>query len=72
MFNTRLNILSEAFKVLVETMIQSFRPEDCDSLISIVDSMPVVTCKGKTGKEKSQRKLPQKDIVLPKTCTTMA
>lgn len=71
-FNTRLNILSEAFKVLVETMIQSFRPEDCDSLISIVDSMPVVTCKGKTGKEKSQRKLPQKDIVLPKTCTTMA
>ena len=46
-FNTRLNMLSEAFKVLVETMIQSFRPEDCDSLLSIVDSMPIVTCKGK-------------------------
>ena len=28
-------------------MIQSFRTENCDSLISIVDSMPVVTCKGK-------------------------
>lgn len=46
-FNTRLNMLSEAFKVLVETIIQSFKLEDCDSLISIVDSMPIVTCKGK-------------------------
>ena len=35
------------FKVLVETMIQSFKPKDCDSIISIVDSMPIVTCKGK-------------------------
>ena len=46
-FNSRLNMLSEAFKVLVATMIQSFRPKDCASLISIVDSMPIVTCKGK-------------------------
>lgn len=46
-FNTRLNMLSEAFKVLVATMIQSFKPKDCDSIISIVDSMPIVTCKGK-------------------------
>ena len=46
-FNARLNMLSEAFKVLAETMIQSFKPEDCDSLVSIVDSMPIVTCKGK-------------------------
>ena len=28
-------------------MIQSFKPKDCNSLISIVDSMPIVTCKGK-------------------------
>ncbi len=35
-------MLSEAFKVLVETMIQSFKPKDCDSIISIVDSMPIV------------------------------
>ena len=39
-------------KVLVYTMIQSFRPKDCDSLISIVDSMPIVTCKGKNRKGK--------------------
>lgn len=46
-FCVRLNMLSEAFKVLVYTMIQSFKSKDCDSLISIVDSMPIVTCKGK-------------------------
>lgn len=40
-------MLSEAFKVLAEAMIQSFKPKYCDSLISIVDSMPIVTCKGK-------------------------
>lgn len=33
--------------MLVETIIQSFSPKDCNSLISIVDSMPIVTCKGK-------------------------
>lgn len=47
MFNTRLNMLAEAFKTLVGTMIQSFKPEDCAPLISIVDSMPIVTSKGK-------------------------
>lgn len=40
-FCIRLNMLSEAFKVLVEIMIQSFKPKDYDSLISIVDSMPI-------------------------------
>lgn len=55
-FNARLNILSEAFKVLVANMIQSFKTKDCDSIISIVYSMSIVTCKGKNGKEKWQRK----------------
>ncbi len=51
-FCIRLNVLSEAFKVLVDTMIQSFKPKNCDSLISIVDSMLIVTCKGKNRKGK--------------------
>ena len=51
-FCVRLNMLSEAFKVLVFTMIQSFKPKDCDPLISIVDSMPIVTSKGKNRKGK--------------------
>ena len=28
-------------------MILSFMPKDCESIISIVNSMPIVTCKGK-------------------------
>lgn len=40
-------MLSEVLKVLVETMIKSFKPKNCDFLISIVDSMPIVICKGK-------------------------
>ena len=33
-------------------MIQPFKPKDCDPLISIVDSMPIVTCKGKNRERK--------------------
>lgn len=53
-------MLSEAFKVLVEIMIQSFRPEDCNSLISIADSMPLVTCEGKNRQEKVATKIASK------------
>lgn len=51
-FNYRLNLLSEAISYLVEHLITSFKPEDCDSMISIIDSIPIITCggKNKTGK----------------------
>jgi len=49
-FNNRLNRLSEAFKILVAGLITSFIPENCDFEISLTDSMPVVTCKGKNRK----------------------
>jgi hypothetical protein len=51
-FNYRLNLLSEAFRVLAQRLIESFKPEDCNSLISLIDSMPIMTCKGRnrTGK----------------------
>lgn len=72
-FNTRLNMLAEAFKTLVGTMIQSFKPEDCAPLISIVDSMPIVTSKGKNRHGKVATEISsKKDIARPKTCTTMA
>ncbi|MFR3331768.1 MAG: transposase [Odoribacter splanchnicus] len=44
--------LGNKLRFLVATMIQSFKPKDCDSIISIVDSMPIVTCKGKNRKGK--------------------
>ncbi len=44
--------MSEAISYLVEHLITSFKPEDCDSMASIIDSMPIITCggKNKTGK----------------------
>ena len=49
-FNDRLNRLSEAFKSLATVLFTCFVPEDCDFEISLTDSMPVVTCKGKNRK----------------------
>ena len=51
-FNYRLNLLSEAFTALSQRLIESFKPVDCDSMISLVDSMPVITSAGRnrTGK----------------------
>jgi hypothetical protein len=51
-FNCRLNLLSEAFRVLSQRLLESFKPVSCDSMISLVDSMPVITSAGRnrTGK----------------------
>ena len=51
-FNYRLNLMNEAISYLVEHLITFFKPVDCDSMTSIIDSMPIITCAGKnkTGK----------------------
>ena len=51
-FNYRLNRLSEAFKILTQRLIDSYKPADCDLNTSIIDSMLVITCGGRnrTGK----------------------
>ena len=59
-FNIRLNMLSEALRVLVKTMTDSFRPDDCDAMLSIVDSMPIVTCKGKNREGKVAKEITSK------------
>jgi len=46
-FNYRLNLLAEAFAVLSQRLIEPFKPVDCDSMISLVDSMPVITSAGR-------------------------
>lgn len=46
-FNYRLNQLSEAFKKLVRSLLEEFRPGDCCLDQSILDSMPIITCSGK-------------------------
>jgi len=51
-FNYRLNRMSGAINELVKHLITFFKPEDCDSMTSLIDSMPIITCAGKnkTGK----------------------
>jgi len=55
-FNLRLNRLNEAFRVLSERSISSFMPDDCDKSISLVDSLPVMTCVGDNRQGKVVRK----------------
>ena len=59
-FNHRLNLLSEAFKVLSLNLLESFRPDNCDSLISLVDSMPIITCEGRNRKGRVARDIASK------------
>ena len=44
--------MSEAIKELTNQLLISFRPNDCDNITSLLDSMPIITCTGKnkTGK----------------------
>lgn len=50
-FVNRINNLNEAFKGIGESILTNYLPSDCDRSISLIDSMPVMTCSGKrTGK----------------------
>lgn len=46
-FNNRVNRLSEAFTNLISPLLTEFMPKDCSSDISLLDSMPIITCSGK-------------------------
>jgi Transposase DDE domain len=46
-FNNRLNRLSEAFKAVAAHSFSTFIPPECVTDISLLDSMPIITCSGK-------------------------
>jgi len=46
-FNNRINRLSEAFTHLINPLLAEFMPKDCSSDVSLLDSMPIITCSGK-------------------------
>ena len=46
-FIMRLNRLSEAFRILTDTLLSEYCPDDCDLNTSIMDSLPIITCSGK-------------------------
>jgi len=50
-FNNRINRLSEAFRLLTDSLLRTYQPSDCSAQESLLDSLPVITCSGKrTGK----------------------
>jgi hypothetical protein len=46
-FNMRANRLSEAFKHLSGSLLSDFCPGDCQSVTSLIDYFPIITCSGK-------------------------
>ena len=46
-FNARINRLSEVFSALVRRMLLDLPKEELDSSISLIDSMPIMTCSGR-------------------------
>lgn len=46
-FNNRLNRLSEAFKAVAAHSFETFIPPGCNLNVSLLDSMPIITCSGK-------------------------
>jgi len=46
-FTNRINRLSEVFKGMTEDILTNYQPLDCDTGITLIDSMPVITCSGK-------------------------
>lgn len=46
-FVNRINRLNEAFKRMIEPILTNYQPSDCDTGISLVDSMPIITCSGR-------------------------
>lgn len=64
-FNTRLNRLCEAFRVLSQSLIEEFIPEECSSEFSLLDSMPIITCSGKR-KAKVAKELTDKSFCSTK------
>lgn len=45
-FNTRLNRLCQAMRSLCQSVIEDFIPNGCSKEFSLLDSMPIITCKG--------------------------
>lgn len=46
-FNNRVNRLGEAFRIVAEHNFSHFIPESCSTEISLLDSMPIITCSGR-------------------------
>jgi hypothetical protein len=46
-FNMRINRLNEPFRLLTNSLLGNFQPDDCILNNSLLDSLPIMTCSGK-------------------------
>lgn len=46
-FSKRINRLAPVFGLLSESLIKEFSPKNASSKVSLLDSMPIITCSGK-------------------------
>jgi hypothetical protein len=46
-FDKRINRLNEVFRAITGSILTTYAPKDCDRGISLVDSMPIISCSGK-------------------------
>ena len=51
-FSARVNLLADAYRLLIVYLIVSFKPNDCSPNISLLDSMPIFTSTSKNRKGK--------------------
>jgi hypothetical protein len=65
-FNARLNFLASAWQALVAQLLSATVPDGCDFENSIVDSFPVVTCKGRNRTGKMAREIADKGFCSTK------
>ena len=65
-FSARMNLLANAFQFLAIYLIVSFKPKDCMSTISLLDSFPIFTCTSKNRKGKVALELTAKGYCASK------
>ena len=65
-FDARLNNLSAAWQELTVILLSEHTPTDCDLENSLVDSFPIVTCKGRNRKAKVAREIVDKGFCSTK------
>lgn len=46
-FNQRINRLSNVMNTFVGLLLTEFTPKECSTKLSVLDSMPIITCSGK-------------------------
>jgi hypothetical protein len=59
-FNNRLNGLACVWPIIFKDLLENYAPANCNPDVSLIDSFPIVTCKGRNRKGKVAREIADK------------